>query len=251
MEFSWFWEKKLFDARDQHGRVQVFRTAERIELRFGNKVVQSAIIPGRPDHLSMGYAYNMMLAFVIHPKAKDLLHIGLGGGTTVSYIHRYLPNMRQTAIERSALVVKAARQFFDLPMEPGVNVIVGDALEMIGRMTARHDLIFLDAYEADGPAEHLDQANFRNQLYQNLRSGGWVVVNIWTVLRPAAPQIAKWKSHFDLVLSAKVPHMGNQVLFCGKQVQVRSLADFHITAEALSQKLPLNFMRLLSRMRFE
>jgi len=86
-------EHVVFETEFQGEIIQVVEKNDRREMRFGNKVIQSAISLVNPDYLLLKYTRYMMLGLVLKPEVKSILHIGLGAGNLPRFIHNYFPDV--------------------------------------------------------------------------------------------------------------------------------------------------------------
>ncbi len=240
----WFQKEKIIYETESLGmRVQVIDKMERREMRFGNKVVQSAISKACPDFLLLSYTRHMMLGLVLRPEAEQILHIGLGAGNIPRFIHKHFPETVQDVIELNPEVIEAAHRYFNLPRDKRIAFLVGDAFSTMSTCEKKYDLIFSDAFEAEGTPEHLNTSEFFDLLRSRLKPGGWVVANAWTSKIPLEKQIKQWQESFEVVLQAPVPVMGNVVFFGGNTpLKKHTLQQ---TARALQQKIPLKFVDFL------
>ena len=242
----WFKKEKIIYETESLGmRIQVIDKMERREMRFGNNVVQSAISKACPDFLLLSYTRHMMLGFVLRPEASRILHIGLGAGNIPRFIHKHFPDTVQDVIEKSPEVIEAAHRYFNLPKDERIDFLVGDGFATMGTCEKEYDLIFSDAFEAEGTPEHLNTSEFFTLLRNSLKPDGWVVGNVWTSNIPLEEQIKKWQESFEVVLQAPVPVMGNVVLFGGTAKAPLKKHTLQQTARVLQQKIPLKFVDFL------
>ena len=67
-------------------------------LYLGSETVQSAMRVKSPYALELAYSRGMMmfLLFMKHP--KNVLIVGLGGGSIPKYIHHFLPEMQTLSL---------------------------------------------------------------------------------------------------------------------------------------------------------
>lgn len=224
--------------------IQVTETAETRELKFGNHVVQSAIAKAKPDLLLLSYTRYMMLGLLLGAPMENLLHIGLGAGNIPRFLHKHFPHVWQDVIELNPEVVAVARQYFNLPQER-IAVQIGDGLECLAACEKSYDLIFLDAFQAEGAPAHLSQIPFLRLLHGHLQSGGWVVGNAWTATDDLSKQIEVWQEVFEVVWKAPVPVMGNVILFGGNTPQPFDRKSLKQKARIFQKDIPLKFLEFL------
>jgi spermidine synthase len=175
-------------AADQPGEV-VFRKDTRYHritvvdsdgsrfLRFDNSY-QSGMYVDRPyatrfeytDYLDLGLAYN--------PRARNVLFVGLGGGSAPKRFFRDFPSLRLQVAELDPVVVDVAKRYFALPDDPRLRVTDEDGRRFLTKNDTRYDVIVLDAFYADAVPFHLTTLEFMRLVHERLAPGGVVVANI-------------------------------------------------------------------------
>lgn len=87
------------------------------------------------------------LPVLVHPRARDILIIGLGGGATAGAFTQH-PDVRLDVVELSESVLRAARFFkgisYDVLHQPGVQVRVDDGRNYLLLTQRRYDVITAD-----------------------------------------------------------------------------------------------------------
>lgn len=237
-------EKVIFQTESLGVPIQVIDKIGRRELKFGNHVVQSAVSKASPDFLLLSYTRHMMLGLVLRSQIDHLLHIGLGAGNIPRFLHKHFSQVTQDAMEISPEVIAIAHQYFNLPQDR-IHFIIGDGFESMANCQKDYDLIFLDAFIAEGTPKHLTTSEFFRLLRQRLKPGGWVVGNVWTSELDLYQQIENWQAVFDVVWKAPVPVMGNVILFGGNASPAFDKLALKQKARALQQKIPLKFLDFL------
>jgi len=243
-------EKLLFHSPGPEGGVQVVERQDRREMRFGNRVVQSAYAPGDPDHLLLQYTQAMMLGFVLAPQAHHVLHIGLGGGSLARFIHRHFPQVQQVAVDINAQAIQAAFEFFDLPRSPRLQVVHGEGRAFLAQARQQFDLIFLDAFLAEGAPVDEEEGAFWVLLAERLAPGGWLVNNAWTSDRSRLEaRMAQLKRMFGVRFVTKAGSASKVMLFASQVALAPSRAQMMEQAVLLSDSLPLDLNPWLARLK--
>ncbi|WP_230411180.1 transferase spermidine synthase [Collimonas humicola] len=162
------------------GRPFVFDHGDMRTLHFDHKYVQSAMSISAPDKLLLSYTRAMMGFMLFQAAPKHILLVGLGGGSLAKYCYRHLPGARITVLELSADVI-ALRDAFMIPADDErFQVIHADAAAYMQAQQGNiADIIMLDGFSADGPAEALSTSNFYAACLRNLAPGGILVSNLW------------------------------------------------------------------------
>src|SRR5512142_1171150 len=101
-------------------------------LHLGGDAIQSSIRLDRPDELALDYTRAMMAFLLFQPLPREVLMIGLGGGSMARYIHQRLPQTRTTVVEINPKVLAAARSMFHFPADDErLNVVIADGADYV------------------------------------------------------------------------------------------------------------------------
>lgn len=166
------------EARDtQYHRMVVADDSESRYLRFDNSF-QSGIWLDDPYRTRFRYTDYLTLGLAHRPSAKDVLFIGLGGGSAPKRMLRDFPRLELRAVELDPDVVDAAYRWFELPRDPRLAVDVDDGRRWLARNEKRWDVIVIDAFYADSIPFHLATSEFLQLVRTRLSPGGVVVVNV-------------------------------------------------------------------------
>ncbi|HYS75836.1 MAG TPA: hypothetical protein VEM38_07085, partial [Burkholderiales bacterium] len=60
-------------------------------LQIGGNAIQSAMRLAAPDRIELDYVRAMMAFLLFHPDPRDVLLVGLGGGSMARFIHQRMP----------------------------------------------------------------------------------------------------------------------------------------------------------------
>ena len=149
-------------------------------LHIGSDTVQSSMRLTRPNELEISYTRSMMAFLLFRPDPREVLMIGLGGGSLAKFIYHHLPQTRSIAVEVNPRVVAVARQFFHVPPDgERLHVIVGDGAEYLANGTLRADVVMVDGYDAEAQVEALSTVAFYRDCARVLGDRGVLVVNLW------------------------------------------------------------------------
>jgi spermidine synthase len=169
---------KVREARDtRYHRLFVVDDSDSRYLRFDSSF-QSGMWLDDPYRTRFTYTDYLDLGIAHHPSAKNLLFIGLGGGSAPKRMFRDFPQLKLQVVELDPEVVKAAYRWFELPRDPRLTVAVDDGRRWLSRHDARWDVIVIDAFYADSIPFHLATQEFLQIVRERLAPGGVVVVNI-------------------------------------------------------------------------
>ncbi|MCW5604415.1 MAG: polyamine aminopropyltransferase [Burkholderiales bacterium] len=213
-------------------------------LHIGSDTVQSAMRIARPLDLELAYTRSMMACLLFREDPRDVLMVGLGGGSVAKYVRHHLPQARVRVLELDPQVVAVARQCFLVPPDDDrFEVIVGDGAEYMAREDIGADLIMVDGYDAESHVEALATREFYNHCRERLVPGGMMVVNLWGGDRRFNEVLKRIEAAFpagNLCLPARKP--GNIIAF-GFRDPPGSLrwADLRQRASAIEARYGLEF----------
>lgn len=149
-------------------------------LHIGSDTVQSSMRIARPHDLELSYTRSMMACLLFLPEPRDVLMVGLGGGSVAKFVRHHFPAARVRVLEIDPKVVAIARQCFQVPPDDEhFEVIVGDGAEYMARQDVRADLVMVDGYNAEAHVEELATREFYADCRARLVPGGMLVVNLW------------------------------------------------------------------------
>ena len=96
--------------------------------------VQSEMRLDDPETLVSAYTRKMMGFLLFRSRPREVVMIGLGGGSLVKFCHRHLPSTRMTVVEIDAHVI-ALRSYFQIPPDDArLHVIHGDGCAYVAAM---------------------------------------------------------------------------------------------------------------------
>lgn len=243
-------ETCLYDNEQPNRRIQVFDRGDFRELRFGNHIVQSARCHSAPERLALEYTRAMVSGMIFRPDAEAILHIGLGAGSMPLFIHRHFPGAWQRVVELDPEVIQVARRFFDLPHSPRLRLTIGDGAEFLLTTPERYDLIFMDAFHAEGAASHVYSPTVLALARERLRPGGWLLANVWGSDRADLRRVVQCVAAlFTELWSLSVRVDSNVILIAGNPRQSLQRATLLARAQVLEQTVPLEFVLWAERLR--
>lgn len=165
----------------RHSSVEVSELDGVRSLHLGGDAIQSSMRLGNPDALELHYTRAMMGFLLFNPSPRDILMIGLGGGSIARFVHRRMDPVRMTAVEVNPRVVAVARAYFGLPEDDErLQVVVEDGLAYVPAHPLAADVLLLDAFEDGTAVRALCTQRFYDACYAALRDDGVFVQNFMT-----------------------------------------------------------------------
>jgi spermidine synthase len=243
-------ETCLYDNERSDRRIQVFDRGENRELRFGNHITQSARSHSAPERLVLDYTRAMASGMVFRPEAAEILHVGLGAGSIPAFLHRFFPRLRQRVVEVDPEVIQVAYRFFDLPRSGRLRVTIGDGADFLLATQECYDMIWLDAFHAEGAAPQMSSPTVLALARERLRPGGWLLDNVWGSDRAALRRTVQTVGGlFPDLWSLSVRVESNVILIAGDPRQPLDRAVLRERAYVLEQTVPLEFSHWVERLK--
>ncbi|HNZ18423.1 MAG: fused MFS/spermidine synthase [Candidatus Hydrogenedentes bacterium] len=170
----------LFDRYSAYHHILVVDEGDTRMLRFDD-TRQTQMSRRNPVEGGFEYTDFFHVPMIINPAAEDILFVGLGGGTGPKAFLQYYPNTRLEVAEIDPLVVKVAREFFQVPEDPRLHIAVADGRVFIRRTRKQYDAIMMDAYGTSpyglNLPYHLTTVEFFRIARDRIKDGGCLVYN--------------------------------------------------------------------------
>jgi spermidine synthase len=132
----------------------------------------------RPFETPFRYIDDFALGLAYHPSARNVLFVGLGGGSAPKRFWRDFPQLQLQAVELDPVVRDVAYRWFRLPRHPRLRVTAEDGRSYLQQEKRRWDVIALDAYYSDSIPFHLATREFLELVRERLAPGGVVLANV-------------------------------------------------------------------------
>ncbi len=178
-----FGERRLHSVRDQYGLIEVVENRTERSLHFGSAAKQSSYLINDPNRLHLSYTRAMLASLIFQPKPKNILIVGLGGGSLVKFLLNLLPKCKIDVVELRSAVYQTASDFFQLPDDPRLTIYIDDIQNhlqhYIDSHTNHYDLVLVDAFVSDGISDSVVENHFFNRIYEVLRPKGIFSMNLW------------------------------------------------------------------------
>jgi spermidine synthase len=219
-------------------------------LHVGGEAIQSTMRLSDPWALALDYTRCMMAFLLFHPEPREVLMIGLGGGSLAKFFHRQFRKTSVHVVELDERVVIAARTHFALPPDDArLRVEVGDGAEALSPECC--DVLVVDAYHDEEHVPTLASAEFYDAAYLALAEQGVVVVNFMDDDRSLNEYLRRMEAAFGgRVLAMKALYDPNVLAFALKGFDSRiSWETLRQRAQALESRYDLPFPRYVSRLR--
>lgn len=138
-------------------------------------------------------------------RIKNVLVLGLGGGTVVRLINKRWPGVKIVGIEINPEIIKIGRKFFGLGEIKNLKIVKADAFEWIYshfndtyHRSQTFDLIIVDVYLGDRFPQEAQSDKFLKNLKKLLSNEGQIIFN--RLISPGEDSAGfeeKLKKHFS------------------------------------------------------
>lgn len=220
-------------------------------LHLGSSMVQSAMRMKAPNDLELVYTQYMMGFLLFHPHPRDILMIGLGGGSLAKFVYHRLPLTRTAAVEINRQVVETARNSFFLPENDGrLQVHVGEGSEYLASHPRIADVVMVDGFDEGCQVPALCTANFYDTARDALKRNGVLVVNLLSRDKGFQSYMSRIENSFKGRVAQVMaePH-GNVIVFAFKHsLGKRVWENLASRAQDFETELGLPFVRFVDKL---
>jgi spermidine synthase len=205
----------LFHRGD--GRPYVVDAEGMRSLHFESLTIQSQMNLAEPHMLAVDYTRTMMGFLLFNPAPRDILLIGLGGGSLVKYCLHTLPDTRVTAVEISPEVIALREAFGIPPDDERLRVVCGDGADYVRDGGHSPDVLLVDGFDLAGQPAQLCSASFYDHCHAMLVDGGVMAANLWSGDRRYGLYASRIRDSFDdRVVTVRADEDSNRIAFACK-----------------------------------
>lgn len=178
------------DARQQavHTRetpyhvIQVVDLDRRTRTLLFGRFPQSAMDLQDPYGPGFQYTDFFHIPMILDPDLDRVLFIGLGGGTGPKQFLRHYPDLEIAAVEIDPGVVDVAREYFELPEDPRLEIAIGDGRVWLRQEdAASFDAVIIDAFTTNrygiSLPWHFTTREFFREIEEKTTPGAVIVFN--------------------------------------------------------------------------
>ena len=208
-------EEILYEVESMGIPIQVIDKTNVRHLRFGNSIRQSSINKEKPFKLQTKYTRDMAKVFDHYRDIPEtILVLGLGAGTIPSYLYHRFPNTKIYVIEILPELKEIASDYFSMPRNERLEIIIGDAYDYIKETQIQFDLIFMDIFSKNAIPKKFRTEEFYTGLKRLISADGYVAFNTWIDPSSYSNYIKNLQNVFGAVIEECVPKSGNHIAFC-------------------------------------
>ena len=197
-----------------------------ISMHIGSITIQSSMRLDNPYHLELDYTQAMSMAALFLESPKEILCIGLGGGTMPKFFYRLFTNAKLTILELNPKVIQIAKHFFKLPISKRFNILQGDGVQYINEVDKKYDLLISDAFEDYGLPDEFCTISYFESCRNVLSEKGVFMINLFG----SDPKTPLYRDRINLVFDRQVLYvesnkLGNVIVFAFNEKNVEYLID--------------------------
>lgn len=163
---------------EDYDRPFVLDDGETRSLYFSLRYVQSAMRTRDPISLELAYTRKMMSFVLFQPQTRNILMLGLGGGSLAKYCYVHMPLCQINVVEIDPYVIGFRDQFFIPVDNERFRVIHDDAARYIKNCPFRPDVILMDAFDRNGFSASIESREFYQKARDILSPNGILVANL-------------------------------------------------------------------------
>lgn len=201
------------------GKVEVFQYLNKFYIRAG-EVHQSGGWAGALFH-------NASLKFKVQSlKLKNILILGLAGGTFVKIITKMYPNIHITAVDIDPVMVEIGEKYFNILKYQNMKIIIKDAYIFVENNKKTYDLIFIDIFQGDEMPIKFTSKDFLKNIVDSTSSNGHIIINRLYLSNHKRQtdefyeNLSKWQKELGFKIIDFYQNIGNKVLFLEKQGKI-------------------------------
>jgi len=211
----------IHKERSLYRNILVEETGDLRCLKFDEKTrksSQSCMYISKPDKLVFNYTKMSFASLLMIDNPKNVLIIGLGGGTLSNVIHELYPGAAIENVEIDPAVIKVARDYFEFIETDNVTAKVQDGRIFIKRAAIKkeqYDWIILDAFNGDYIPEHLLTKEFFEEVKSVLAPGGIVAANTFSSSKLYQHESATYHAVFGDFINVTTEKNSNRIILAG------------------------------------
>jgi len=221
-----------------------------ISMHIGSITIQSSMRLDAPYHLELDYTQAMSMAALFLESPKEILCIGLGGGTMPKFFYRLFGKTKLTILELNPKVIQVAKHFFKLPISKRFNILQGDGIKYIKNVEKKYDLLISDAFEDYGLPDDFCTISYFESCRKVLSEKGVFMINLFG----SDPKTPLYRDRINLVFDQQVLYMesskpGNVIVFAFNEKNVEYSIDIlRQKIKSLEINYDLDLMLYFSRL---
>lgn len=249
---------RVIYRNSRYSGIMVTENRNHRDLYMDGDILQSSMLFADPNGLYLEYSQAMMCALLFQSVPKRVLLVGLGGGSLVKFLLEHCPQAGIDVAEINPEVIRVAREYFLVPDSGRLRIIHAAGEAVVAEQLAAgesYDLIFLDAFDDDGPARALLEEDFLRNCRSLLAKNGVFAMNLWNRPVDNFPAIFAYLNSLFGKWTHKLlldNYHSNAIVFgFNEPLRVKNLMGLKPEAKDLSRRTGINFMRWLRQIHWQ
>ena len=201
---------------------------------------QSCRDASAPQRMVFSYTRMMLATLLLDPAPRQVLIVGLGGGTLPTALAQLYPDAHIDVVEIDPAVTSVAKRYFDFVPGPNMRIFEQDARVWTKRALAeptRYDLVMLDAFNGDYIPEHLMTREFLEEARGLLTDDGTLAANTFSFSRLYDSESVTYTRVFGTFFNFKSPGTQNRVIIANRASALPDPAALETIAQRLAPLL--------------
>jgi spermidine synthase len=187
----------------EYNNIYIYKNREYVTMKFvrlGTGYTESTANTKDDSELPVFYARVMLVGLLYVDSPRNILMIGLGGGTVTNYLHKFLrDDVYVRVVELDKGVIAAAKKYFHTREFCNYKIIENDGRLYLHDSKQTHDIIMLDAFRGGYVPFHLLTKEFYALANSRLSPGGCLVINLHAATELFPSSLATMKQVFQNV----------------------------------------------------
>ena len=242
--------RKIHKSVRDDSVVEVSETDGIRSLHLGTVTIQSSMKVRDPFALALTYTRGMMGFLLFSDTVKNVLTIGLGGGSVPKYIYANCPNISQNIVEINSQIISIAHSHFYVPdNDDRFIVIEGDGIAYLAANQNSTDCLMIDAFDSFGIPPDFCSQDFFDSCEMALTDSGIFAINLWGSDKNFDIYLQRIEQSFNsktLMLPTGKP--GNIVVFGFKHQADTKIASLRSRAKLLENSHKIEFLSFLEKL---
>ena len=232
----------LATIETEYNNIYVYRNREYVTMkfvRFGTDYTESTANTDDDSELPVFYTRVMLVGLLYSDSPRNILMIGLGGGTVTNYLHKFLKDDAAVrVVELDKGVIAAAKKYFHTREFNNYKIIENDGRIYLHDTKQTHDIIMLDAFRGGYVPFHLLTKEFYSLANSRLSPGGVLVINFHAGTELFPSSLATLKQVFQNLETFQAQ---GSVIAIGYQGEKKNEKDLRQRAAYLQNKYHFNY----------
>jgi len=111
---------------------------------------------------------------------KNILILGVGGGTLFPLLHKSFPDATVTAVDVDEEIISLYKKYFSDNNTSYLRLVCSDARNFLTREKKKFDIIIIDIYTGNDVPGFVTDTKFLNSCHERLAPRGNVIINYFS-----------------------------------------------------------------------